>query len=290
MNRILFPTDFSECADHAQRVAVNLAKLFDAELDIVHVVSDTIFKWESEEHMTDTINMFPTEGGNLHITTANDVMVDVKRGLKQLRDEILLEGVNVKTHLLFGESHTEILKFAKKDPPALIVMGTNGASGLREEFVGSKTQWVNRYAKSAVLSVRNNDNEGFNVKDIVYASDFKEKGANNNLDQINIFAKASGAKVHLLYVNTPHQFEESMSCYDRIEEIVEKHELTDYDIHIYNHFTVEDGILSFAKKFNPDLVAISNHGYSGLKRWTEFRTTEVLINHAKIPVLSMNID
>lgn len=289
MNKILFPTDFSECAKHAQGVAVAIAKLFDAELDIVHVVSDTIFKWESEEHVTETINMFPVSG-NVHVEKASDVMGKVKSGLKQLEEEILLQGVNVKTHLLFGEAHTEILKYIKKEKPALIVMGTNGASGLREEFIGSKTQWVNRYADSAVLSIRNVEGGGFDVKNIVYASDFKEKGANNNLEQINLFASFFNAKIHLLFVNTPHHFEESMACYDRIEDIAEKHNLTNYDIHLYNHFTAEDGILSFAKKFKPEIVAISNHGNSGLKRWTEYRTTEMLINHAQVPVLSMNIE
>lgn len=289
MNKILFPTDFSDCAKHAQRVAVSLAKTFDAELEVIHIVSDTIFKWESETHMRDTINMLPTSG-NVHVVDAHTGLESLQVAMKELRDELLLQGVNVKTHLLFGESHTEILKFAKQEEPALIVMGTNGASGLKEEFVGSKTQWVNRYANSAVLSVRNADDDNFKIDNIVYASDFREKGANNNLEQINIFAKFFDAKIHLLYINTPHHFEESMACYDRIEEIAEKHAMSNYDIHIYNHFTVEDGVLSFAEKFGPDVVAISNHGNSGIKRWTEFRTTEVLINHAKVPVLSLNID
>jgi len=289
MNKILFPTDFSDCAKHAERVAISLAKTFDAELEIVHIVADTIFKWESEEHMRDTIDILPTSG-NVHVVDAHTGIESLQKGMAELKEEIMLQGVNVKTHLLFGESHTEILKFAKKEKPGLIVMGTNGASGLREEFIGSKTQWVNRYAESAVLSVRNAYNDTFEVNDIVYASDFKEQGANNNLEQINIFAKFFDAKIHLLYINTPHNFEESMACYDRIEETAEKHQMSNYDIHIYNHFTVEDGVLTFAEKFGPDMVAISNHGNSGIKRWTEFRTTEVLINHSKVPVLSLNID
>jgi len=289
MNKILFPTDFSDCAKHAQNAAISLAKLFDAELDVVHIVADTIFKWESEEHMRDTINVFPTSG-NVHAVEAHTGIETIQKAMKELEEEILLEGVNVKTHLLFGEPHTEILKLAKKEKPALIIMGTNGASGLKEEFIGSKTQWVNRYADSAVLSVRTADNDTFKVENIVYASDFKEVGANNNLEQINIFAKYFDAKVHLLFINTPHQFEESMACYDRIEKIATKHQMSNYEIHIYNHFTVEDGVLSFAEKFGADIVAISNHGNSGIKRWTEFRTTEVLINHAKVPVLSLNIN
>jgi len=289
MNKILFPTDFSDCAKHAQNAAVSLAKLFDAELDIVHVVSDTIFKWASEEHMRDSISIFPTSG-NVHVVEAHTGLEDLQSAMKALQEELLLEGVNVKTHLLFGESHSEILNFAKKENPALIIMGTNGASGLKEEFVGSKTQWVNRYANTAVLSVRDSNDDTFKVENLVYASDFKETGANNNLDQINIFAKYFNAKVHLLYINTPHQFEESMACYDRIEAIAEKHAMSNYDIHIYNHFTVEDGVLTFAEKFGPDIISISNHGNSGIKRWTEFRTTEVLINHSKVPVLSLNID
>lgn len=289
MNKILFPTDFSDCAKHAQNAAVSLAKLFDAELDVVHVVSDTIFKWASEDHMRDSISVFPTTG-NVHVVEAHTGLEDLQEAMKALQEELLMQGVNAKTHLLFGESHTEILNFAKKSQPALIIMGTNGASGLKEDFIGSKTQWVNRYANTAVLSIRDSQDDTFKVNNVVYASDFKETGANNNLEQISIFAKYFNAKVHLLFINTPHQFEESMACYDRIEAIAEKHTMSDYDIHIYNHFTVEDGVLSFAEKFGSDIVAISNHGHSGIKRWTEFRTTEVLINHSKAPVLSLNID
>ncbi len=290
MNKIIFPTDFSECAGNAQRIAVQMAKKFDASLTVVHVVPDTIFKWESVEHMTETINMLPVDSSNVHVKTVHTGLEQLTAKLKELKEQILLEGVNVSTELLFGEPHTELLEYVKAEKPGLVIMGTNGASGLREEFIGSKTQWLNRYADCAVISVRYADENPLEIKNVVYASDFKEAGANNNIDQIGIFARSFGAKIHLLFINTPHQFEESMSCYDRIEAAAQKHNLENFDIHIYNHFTAEDGIISFINKFDTDLISISNHGHSGIKRWTEFRTTETLINHSRIPVLSMNIE
>jgi len=289
MTTILFPTDFSKCAQEAQKVAFSLAKLFDAELKIIHVVSDTIFTWESEEHFYETIAMFPVTPNAPKIVTQEDGVNYFATALGEIQEEATKQGIHNSIQLLFGDTAHKILEEAKKEDVSMIVMGTNGASGLKEAFVGSITQWVTRKSPCPVLSVRSLPHGEFKVDDLVYASDFKVEDENNNLEVVKIFASYFDAKIHLLYINTPHYFEETHTCLQRIEQVAKDHNLENYQIDIYNHYTVEDGVLTYAKLNDVDLIAVSNHQYGVIRSLVEFRTTEVLVNHATVPVLTLNV-
>lgn len=289
MNTILFPTDFSECANEAKEVAFSLAKLFSAELRVVHVVSDTLFKWESEQHFNKAVETFPLLPKLPKVVTDSNGDNRFLEAVSVIEKEGANRGIKTSSVLLFGNSAEQILEESKKVNAGLIVMGTNGASGLKEAFVGSVTQWVTRNAKCPVLSLRNVGENGFKVENLIYASDFRVESENNNLEEVRILANYLDASLHLLYINTPHYFEDTTSCTERISKVALDHGLKNYSIEIYNHFTVEDGVLSYANLNDVDLIAVSNHQYGLLKSIVEFRTTEVLVNHSKVPVLTMNI-
>jgi len=290
MNRILFPTDFSICADQAQTVAIALAKKFDAELHIVHVVNDTIFKWKSEEHISELSNVLPVDSSSSTVRIIKNGLEDLESLMQRKRAVAKLEGIKVVSKVLFGEAHKEILQYSTETEPNLIVMGTNGVSGIRQEFTGSKTQWINRYAKRPVLSIRFSDKDQSEFKNILYVSDFREDISIENLKIVAVFANLTGAEVQLLYVNTPTYFEETEISLDRMRDAAKLAGINEKNINVYGHRYVEQGVLAFAKQNNHDLIAITSHGYQGLKRLTEFQTTELLINHAQIPVLSMHIE
>jgi len=289
MNIILFPTDFSNCASEAQKVAFSLAKLFNAELKIIHVISDTLFKWDSEAHFSESISMFPINGNTTKVVTEDMGSNYYSDSLAKIEKEAEEFGIKKSIELLFGDPSSVILEQVKMHNVGLVVMGTNGVSGLKETFIGSITQWVTRKSECPVLSIRNLPEKEFKVDEIVYTSDFKVESENKNLELIKILASYFNAKIHLLFINTPHYFEESYGCLNRINEVVQKHELENYTVNIYNHYTVEDGIISYSEKNNIDIIAVSNHQYGLLKSLIEYKTTDTLINHAKVPVLTLNV-
>ncbi len=289
MNTILFPTDFSDCANEAKQVAFSLAKLFDAELQIVHVVNDTIFDWESEDHFLRAIDTFPLLPKLPKVVSGNEETNQFSKLLASVKEEATKNGIKASVTLLFGDISDQILEISEKVKANLIVMGTNGVSGIKETIVGSNTQKITRKSRCAVLSLREVKKEGFKVDNLIYASDFKVESENNNLEVIKVLSHFLDAKVHLLYINTPHYFEETNSCIDRISKVAKEHDLSNYQIEIYNHFTVEDGVLSYANLNNVDLIAVSNHQYGLFKSIVEYKTSEVLVNHADVPVLTLNV-
>lgn len=289
MNIILFPTDFSECANEAKKVAISLAKLFNAELRILHVINDTLFSWESEQQFTKAVETFPLLPKLPTVVAEGNGENRFKEAMLDIEQEAINKGIKASSVLLFGHSAKKILDEAKNIDASMIVMGTNGASGLKETFVGSVTQSVTRKASCPVLSLRNAGKNGFKVDNLIYASDFRVEADNNNLGEVEILAGYLDASIDLLFINTPYYFEDTTSCNERITKVALDHGLKNYNIVIYNHFTVEDGVLSYANLNHVDLIAVSNHQYGLIKSIVEFRTTEVLVNHAKVPVLTLNV-
>lgn len=289
MNTILFPTDFSTCADEAKKVAFSLAKLFDAELRIVHIVNDTIFNWESSSLFNKALESFPLLPKLPTVVSETEGSNRFMNALESVKEEANNEGVKASVVLLFGNAATQIIEESKRSDANLIVMGTTGSSGIAEAFIGSVAQKVTRNAKCPVLSLRNVKDGGFKVENLIYASDFSVESENNNLAVVKVLANYFNATIHLLYINSPHYFEETIASIQRIAAVAEEHELKNFKIEVYNHFTVEDGVLAYANQNNVDLIAVSNHQYGLLKGIVENRTAEVLVNHALVPVLTLNI-
>ena len=75
-------------------------------------------------------------------------------------------------------------------------MGSHGANGFKELFIGSNTEKVVRTANIPVLVIKN-EHTDFNIKDFVFATDFGEE-SRWSFTQAQKFAKAMDAKMHLL--------------------------------------------------------------------------------------------
>jgi len=169
----------------------------------------------------------------------------------------------------------------------MIVMGSHGASGLKEMFVGSNAEKVVRSSDIPVLVIKN-DHEDFQVYDFVFASDFK-KDNKETYKQATDFARAFGAKIHLLMVNTANNFTTTAKAKARILDFIKDYHFENYTLNIYNDESVESGILNFSKEIDADLIGISTHGRQGIAHFFNGSISEDLVNHAKRPVITFKI-
>jgi nucleotide-binding universal stress UspA family protein len=140
MKRILVPTDFSSCANNAVDFAVQSAKYLPAEINILHA-------FEVKGNMyTDYL------GVNREFTQS--LLVDAETKLAQLKKQIEeKEGITVKTHLSLNQLTKAILDLTSEEKIDLVVMGTLGASGLREKLWGSNTASLVGKSKVPVLAI-----------------------------------------------------------------------------------------------------------------------------------------
>lgn len=141
MRRILFPTDFSEAAESAEREAARLAGASGAELVLLHVASEA-----------------PLWGETLYTAKVRDVFESQRRwaedALAVRVAALAAAGVPARAVVRSGVAWEEIVRTAADEQADMIVIGTHGRTGLERIFLGSVAERVLRQAPCPVLTVR----------------------------------------------------------------------------------------------------------------------------------------
>lgn len=148
VEKILFPTDFSEGSFHALPYAVDLTKHYNARLYILHVVYD-VFK------ATDT---------HIPHISADELYVEISEWANKEIDTCCIEEIrglsNVEKIVLKGIPHEEIMKYAAEKQIDMIIIGTYGKKGLERFIFGSTAEKVVRNAPCPVMTVRIPEHRG----------------------------------------------------------------------------------------------------------------------------------
>lgn len=148
MKKILVPIDGSDASQIAAKKAVEMAKLINAELTFITVVT------------------LPTEDkySFFGMTVENAFIANRKEMLKQLLQEenkmldIIVRNLDygrlqVTKRILTGKPADEIIKLASDEQFDFIVMGRRGFSNIERFFVGSITQKVLSAAPCPVVVI-----------------------------------------------------------------------------------------------------------------------------------------
>ncbi|GGH44642.1 universal stress protein UspA [Mangrovimonas yunxiaonensis] len=274
MKKLLVPTDFSQEAENALKVAAQLAKKHHCEILLLHLL-------ELPLQQIDMVN------NHSELPEAMFFMKLAQQKFEDLVDSDYLKGLTVQHFVEFGESFANLSEIGKRKGANLIVMGSHGASGFKEMFIGSNAEKVVRHSDIPVLVIKN-EHQNFDIKDFVFASDFK-KDNKETYKQAADLAQTFNAKIHLVMVNTASNFTTTGKAQARIKDFIKDYPFDNYSINIYNDTNVENGILNFSQDINADLIGISTHGRQGIAHFFNGSISEDLVNHAKRPVITFKI-
>jgi nucleotide-binding universal stress UspA family protein len=139
--RILFCTDFSENADFAFEVAVDVAlRRPEATLYLLHVIPEPDAQfWKT----------YIYEVENVDAKARHDI--DEKIASSYLPK--VPPGVNLQVEIRIGRDYQAILDFAREKHVDLIIMGRHGRSSLEKVLFGNVTEKVARKSECAVLII-----------------------------------------------------------------------------------------------------------------------------------------
>ena len=144
LERILFPTDFSECGRAAEKYAQALSLRFGAELHVLHVLADA------------AMMMLPAPGSAMSLP--QNYLVEMKQDAERALGKILSDkgsgGLQIIRATRMGNACLEIVNYASEMNIDLIVVGTHGRGGLAHMFLGSVAEKVVRRSPCPVLTVR----------------------------------------------------------------------------------------------------------------------------------------
>lgn len=276
MKKILVPVDFSEQAKFACKVAATIAKKTNCEIILLHMLD---IPGQSID---------PSGGGNQHGGAQSIYYLKgIHKEFEKFKAFSFFDGLNVIESVRFRKAFDGVIEESKKSNVDLIVMGSQGATGLKEMLVGSNTEKVVRYSHIPVLVIKQNI-ENFEFKNMIFASDFGPE-SKANFQKVLDFTTIYDVKLHLLFINTIHNFESTKVSEKRLKNYISSFDIENYTINIYNDITIEEGILNFGKRINADLIGIYTHGRSGLSQLFNESISKELANHALRPVITFKV-
>ncbi len=274
MKRILVPTDFSEHAEFALRVAAQIARKNDSEIILLHML-------ELPHQAGDAL------GSGHQIPEIMFYKDKAISNLEELMDVDYLEGLNVSEIIQFERAFEGILGISKKNNVDLVVMGSHGITGFQEMFIGSNTEKVVRFSEVPVLVIKNRV-DNFSAGNFVFASDFSSEIKKPFASLIS-FAKVFNADLSLVMINTPNSFKPTHVAEKIMNDFMKEFDYPNYTLHIYNDVNVEKGILNFSNSINADLIGMCTHGRTGFAHFFNGSISEDLVNHAIRPVITFKI-
>lgn len=276
MKKILVPTDFSPQAENALKVAAQLARRFDGEIYLLHMLELPL------------VLVDPVSGsGTSHLPEALFFMKLAKKRFKELMAKDYLEGIKVYETVEFHQAFEGIMEISTKHKCDVIIMGSHGATGLKEIFIGSNAEKVVINSIIPVLIIKNEHPE-FVVNNFVFATDANLENK-HTLCKVKKFVEKFEARLHLVYINTANNFMNEAKAQKNLEEFVEGEDLKNCTLNIYNDVTVEKGILNFTNSINAEMIGISTHGRKGLSHFFNGSISVDLVNHANMPIVTFKI-
>jgi nucleotide-binding universal stress UspA family protein len=274
MKRILIPTDFSKYADEAIEVGAEIAKKNDCEIILLHML-------ELPGQMNDAIT---------GATSIPEVMLFKRKAeetLKNIKNRPYLAGIKITEVVRLDTAYHGINNYVKQNNLDLIVMGSHGASGLNEIFIGSNTEKVARQSEIPVLVIKNKINN-FKIKNIIFASDFS-KETKKPFQKMIDFAKLFGSTLNLVMICTPNSFKSTSSARKIITDYVADFDMPEYTFETYNESNIEKGIINYSNEKDADIIGFCTHGRTALNHFFAGSISEDLVNHANKPVLTFKM-
>jgi nucleotide-binding universal stress UspA family protein len=191
MKRILLPTDFSENAFNAASYALHLFKDEPCTFYLLNTYTPGAYH---SGMMLDSYSALQFE----EITRKNAL-----RGLDSMEERLMEEYKNknhkIEKRATFNLLIDEILTLIKENNIDLIIMGTKGATGAKEVFLGTNTMYAIKKSNCPVIAVPS----GFSFeppKEILFTTDFKFNIKNKHLSILRDVCTTHISRLNILNV------------------------------------------------------------------------------------------
>ena len=279
IKHILFPTDFSECAEHAFSTAADLADKYGADLHVLHVLDKPNHPNPLaflDDETEDAPNTWFSSGTAGHISI-------------------------VHVQIEASSAAETILNYIGKTKVDLVVMGAHGRTGIARLLSGSVSEQIIREAACPVLTVHPFDDPDRARKKpkILAPVDFSE-ATPPALLHARALADAYEAELHVLHViheealpivyGLPTSFPHTEQIQDRCQQYLDN-TLAELDITV-DHIAIEVGypehhIHNYAETNHITLMVVSTQSMQGLKRFFVGSVAQQVVRNAPCPVFAI---
>lgn len=280
MKKILFPTDLSKAAEKAFIYALHLADNLNASLNTLHVYRKPEVRGGGLPH---TLAEFYEN----HDLDEFKNFKDAIPVLRKLQEEQGFNHLDVHHQLEPGRTVETILEIAKKEDYDLIVMGTTGARGLKEIFMGSVAGEVLESAYCPVLAIPEEAEFDGEIDDIAFTINFQDEEVQGYQKLLQIIAPFK-ANIHCLNVDLTRteditiqmeQFKEKLNAYDSGNAKATFNVLDGTD--------VREALTDYITTHKVDVLAMVTHKRNFFEELFRYSRAKEMSYHSNMPILSI---
>ena len=272
MKTILIPTDFSDNAWHAISYAMNFFKDETCTFYFLHTYSPAFYRMDYVVGGP-SFSAIPDVGVDISLMGLEKTVADVREiyDNPKHRYEVVSS---------FNTLTDEIRELVEKKDIDLVVMGTQGASGAKEVFLGSNTIFVIRKATVPVMAIPEKV-KYHPVRNVLFPSDYLTRYAPEDLQPILQMARMHQARITLLHVMeenglTMAQKEHKAHLERHLEEL-------EYETVELEGKLMPDAVLEYIGEHPADLLVMMNRKHSFLERLLIRQNIDKIGFHVQIP-------
>ncbi len=274
MKTIIIPTDFSPVAANAMNYGVDMAKVINASILLLHVYQVPVSLTDVPVVMVSVDELKKD---------AEEKLASVKAGLEHITSGKL----KIYTEARLGDVVHELEDLCNHIRPFAVVMGTKGSSGIERVMFGSITLTSIRHLTWPVICVPPGKIFGQGIKKIGFACDFKKVVETTPVHFVKEMIKEFNAELHVLNVDyenrhfKPETPEQSLLLHTMLEDVNPHY-------HFLQHKDVEDGINEFAEKNNLDLIITIPKKHKLLEGIFKTSSTRQFVFQSHLPVMCVH--
>ncbi len=277
MKNILLPTDFSENSLNAIRFAFKLFEEIECTFYLLHTFTPAAY------HSGKALKNF---------TSVELVRANRKAAAEQMRDMVddLKSEFNNSRHQIewmvdFNLLISKIKNVIKEKKIDLILMGTQGATGAREIFLGTHTMYTIKKVNLPVLAVPS----GYafkKPKEILFATDYKIVRP-QDLELIRFFTDLFSARLHVMNVYTSESIDpEQKDNRNLISDFFRDQKPV---FHVTEAENVPGAVEKFQKENTIDMVFMVHKKHSFFENILFKPVINELVYHTNIPFMVMPV-
>ncbi|WP_396635815.1 universal stress protein [Maribacter sp. R77961] len=277
MKHILIPTDFSSNAWNAIQYALKLFKNEECTFYLLNTYTPAI---SSSRFMAASL-----EGGLLANTAHNCSEMGLKNVLSLIAQKYPNEKHQFETISSFNLLVDEIVEIIARYSIDLVLVGTKGASGLEEVFMGSNTVKIIKTVKDCPVLAIPQNYEFIKPSEISFATDFNRFYTLSELKPVIDLAVSFGAVVRIVHVQ--HEIKALTELQRFNLGMLRKYlgEVEHY-VHTVSEFnSISKTLELFAQELDIHLLAMLHYQHSYMERLTREPIVKRVAFHTSIPLL-----
>src|SRR5690554_386744 len=274
MKKILLPTDFSENAYDAIEYAVQLFKEEECTFYLLHTFVPGSYVISS------------VDDGPSNMVIEDIAKRNAEERLQETQSKLEAAHTNLKHTfeivISFNSLMSEMKSIVKERAIDLIVMGTQGAIGAKEIFLGTNTMDTIRKVKTAVIAVP----DGFTYQkpqEILFTTDLKFSMENKYLPLLRWIGTRHIARLNVLNIYTGRSLEPYQE--EVKNQLATYFKDNSYLFHELEYMSVTEAVEHFQIKHKADFLVMINNKHSYFENLLFKPVIKEIVFHTSIPFM-----